>query len=359
MMRSGNWAGSRRAAAGMTALCALLMGLVLGGCGLKTMPVPPQEIVPVAITDLRYELDEKGVTLNWTYPAKTVRGDEVSDITTFDLYRAVVPADSYCDTCPIPFAEPIQIPGGVVSEGKPKIATYTSTLLRPGHIFFFMVRSRSGWWAESGDSNVVSFLWDIPPAAPGQLAVQTTAGGISLSWLPVTAHPDGSIIREPVKYQVYRSQAGGPFAPLAGLQDKAAYTDTQVEAGRSYQYKVQAVTIYAKGQVGGGVTEPVTAVPVDRAASRPPDGVTAIRTVAGVKVLWNAVQDSSVLGYRVYRRLPDEKKATMVGEVSVPVTLFDDQAPPQAEKWLYSVTSIDNARPANESKPSVEVEVRN
>jgi hypothetical protein len=357
MMMAERNAGGRNAAVGMTALCALLVTMVFSGCGYKTMPVPPQEIVPAAITDLRYELDERGVTLNWTYPNRTVRGEELSEITDFDLYRAVVPADSYCETCPIPFGEPIRIPGGVVPGSKPKSAAYTSTLLRPDHIFFFMVRSRAGWWAESEDSNVVSFLWNIPSAAPQQLAAQTAGNGISLSWLPVTTHPDGSIIREPVKYQVYRG-TGGPFAPLAGLQDKAAYVDTQVEAGRNYQYKVQAVTIYEKGQVGGGVTEPVTAVPVDRIASAPPEGVTAVRTAAGVKVLWNAVQDSSVQGYRVYRRLPDGK-AVMIGEVSVPGTLFDDQVPPQAESWFYSVTTIDDGRPANESRPSAEAEVRN
>ena len=357
MMMAERNAGSRSAAVGMTALCALLVAMFVSGCGFKTMPVPPQEIVPATITDLRYELDERGVTLSWTYPNRTVRGEELSDINAFDLYRAVVPADSYCETCPIPFGESIQVPGGVVPGNKPKSASYTSTLLRPGHIFFFMVRSRSGWWAESEDSNVVSFLWNIPPAAPQQLVAQTAGNGISLSWLPVNTHPDGSVIREPVKYQVYRG-TGGPFAPLAGLQDKAAYTDTQVEAGRNYQYKVQAMTIYEKGQVGGGITEPVTAVPVDRIAAAPPEGVTAVRTAAGVKVLWNAVQDSSVQGYRVYRRLPDAK-AVLIGEVSVPGTLFDDQDLPQAERWFYSVTSIDGARPVNESRPSAEVEVRN
>lgn len=355
---SGRNAGSFGDAGGMTALCTMLMVMLLGGCGLKTMPVPPQEIVPAAIVDLRYDLDEKGVTLNWTYPTKTVMGGDVKEISVFDLYRAVVPVDSYCDTCPIPFGEPIQIPGGAVTAEVAKTASYSSTLLRPGHIYLFMVRSRSGWWAESEDSNVVSFMWNIPPAAPEKLTVQGVDRGVALTWLPVTTHPDGSIIREPVKYQMYRS-TGGPFVQLGELQDKPAFTDTRVEAGRSYQYKVQAVTMYEKGQVGGGVSAPVSAVPADRTAAAPPIGVSAVRTASGVKVVWNAVQDESVRGYRVYRRLPDAREATRVGEVSVPATLFDDQAPPQADTWYYSVTSIDDASPANESRPSAEAEVRN
>ena len=48
----------------LTLLVLIIFGVA--GCGYKTMPIPPGEIVPKAITDLRYELDEKGVTLNWT-----------------------------------------------------------------------------------------------------------------------------------------------------------------------------------------------------------------------------------------------------------------------------------------------------
>lgn len=358
MMMSENTTGCRLAA-GMTAFCSLLLAMLVSGCGLKTMPVPPQEIVPAAITDLRYELDEKGVNLQWTFPGKTVRGEDLHEVATFALYRAVVPAESACDTCPIPFGDPIQVPGGTVAGGKEKTASYTSTLLRPGHIYSFMVRTRAGWWAESADSNIVSFLWDIPAAAPQKLEAESTAAGMALSWLPVTAHRDGSIIREPVRYQVFRSQAGGPFAPVGGLQDKASFTDGAVAGGMQYQYKVQAVTIYEKGQVGGGVSAPASVLAADRVAASPPEGVSGVRTAAGVKVLWNAVPDPSVRGYRVYRRLPGEKSSTLAGEVAVPGTLFDDQAPPPADKWYYSVTSIDDAKPVNESRPSAEVEVRN
>ena len=50
---------------GIGVLLVLVVSWV-AGCGYKTMPVPPGEIVPKVITDLRYELNERGVTLFWT-----------------------------------------------------------------------------------------------------------------------------------------------------------------------------------------------------------------------------------------------------------------------------------------------------
>jgi hypothetical protein len=337
----------------ITTFALLVSGLA--GCGYKTMPVPPEEIVPQPITDLRYELSEKGVTLYWTYPSKTIRGDKLTDITSFEMYRAVVPADSYCDTCPVPFGKPIELPGGAVSEGTAKTATYSSTLLRPGHLFFFKVRSKSGWWAESADSNLVSFMWNTPPSAPEELSARAGDTRITLQWTGVATYVDGTPIQDPVQYQVYRSMGGGPFVPLGELHDGVQFDDTDVVNGREYVYKVQAVTMYEKGQVSGGSSRAVTAVPIDRTAPAVPAGVNAIQTVDKVKVVWNPVMDSDLKGYIIYRRLPHEEKPVRVGEVNAPVTLFTDTAPPDADQWWYSVSSIDNATPANESAPSAEV----
>ena len=55
------------------------------------MPVPPDEVVPKPIADLRYALDQHGVTLNWTYPAETLSGDVLEGMVSFKMYRAVVP----------------------------------------------------------------------------------------------------------------------------------------------------------------------------------------------------------------------------------------------------------------------------
>ncbi|MDW7771330.1 MAG: hypothetical protein SCH71_00410 [Desulfobulbaceae bacterium] len=338
----------------------MIMSALLGfsGCGYKTIPVPPGEIVPQPVTDLRYELNERGVTLSWTFPAETVRGESLTDISSFQLYRAVVPADQYCETCPLPFGEPIQLSGGAVPPDVAKQQTYSSTLLRPGHLYFFKVRSKAGWWAESEDSNVVSFMWNIPPKAPEQLAAEGGDGTVTLQWTPVTTYIDGTPIHEPVLYRIHRSIGTGPFTPLGELQDGVRFEDTQVVNGRKYRYMVQAVTMYEKGQVGGGSSQAAAAVPVDRTAPAVPAGVRAVRTAAEVKVVWEAVESDDLQGYRIYRRTAGEDKPVQIGEAKIPYTMFSDTSPPAAENWFYSVSSFDNASPPNESERSAEVPAR-
>ncbi len=110
-------------------LTAFVFLLASGGCGYKDKPVPPYKLIPKPVSDLRCQLDEKGATLNWSYPNKTVTNEDVTDIVKFEVYWAAVAVDSYCPTCPIPFVEPIFLPGGVLPPGGNKTATYQVTVL--------------------------------------------------------------------------------------------------------------------------------------------------------------------------------------------------------------------------------------
>jgi hypothetical protein len=123
-------------------------------------------------------------------------------------------------------------------------------------------------------------------------------------------------------------------------------------------YRVQALTVYAQGEVGGGLSQSVAATPVDQTPPAPPVDVKAARFGAGVKIFWSPVQDDDVNGYRVYRRQSDGG-TVLIGEVSIPYTLYEDKsAPTGSARLFYSVSSIDRSDPPNESVKSPEAMIK-
>lgn len=340
----------------------LLAGsLTLGGCGYKGQPVPPDSVVPEPVDDLRYSVDESGLTLTWSYPTKNISGDAIEEISSFDLFRAVVPLEDYCATCPIPFGEAMEMPGGVTTDQAEgvRLATYESALLRSGHKYFFKVRSRTSWWADSADSNVVSFVWHVPAKAPAQLMAEAKDNLISLAWQPVTSMVDEKEIGDiAMTYQVMRSESGDKFANIGKPSVETVFVDRQVINGKKYFYKVQAVMNIEGNTVPGGISEVVDAKPVDMTPPVVPVGVTAIQSASDIKVIWNKSTDKDLGGYRVYRRFADEDKPTLIGEVKPIYTLFVDKNVPTGKRVYYSVSAIDSAERPNESVLSREATIR-
>ena len=334
---------------------ALVTALLCSGCGYKNKPVPPQQVLPQAVHDLRADVDERGVTLSWGYPRKNVTGGTIEEIDSFELFEAEVPVASYCPSCPVPYRSAVEVPGGVLDPDAGKTAVYEVNDLRPGNLYFFKVRSKSSWWWESEDSNVVSVLWETPPRVPQGLTVTAGDGSISLQWQAVATNRDGKQLSTPVHYQLYRSVDGGESAKLGGVLDKTTYRDTDVENGKMYSYQVQAISVYKNGQVTSPMTDAVKAAPQDKTPPPVPQQVEALRTGEGVKIFWNMVDAPDLAGYRIYRRSAGETTPVKVGEVNLPATLFVDGQAPAGDVY-YSVSSIDTQNPANESARSAEVQ---
>jgi hypothetical protein len=347
--------------AGVAGVC-LLLGVslqFLGGCGYKDHPVPPATVVPEAIEDLRYDADAKGITLSWSYPMETVKGKEIENLASFELYRAEVPLKDYCGGCPIPFAEPLEQPGGVTTEdGKRRRAVYTMTGLRPGYKYFFKVRSRTSWFAESADSNIVTFVWQVPAKAPEGLKAEVGNREIVLKWQPVTSLQNGDPVDKPLQYQIMRSTGGKDFEKIGLVDRGTSFVDRKVIKNQQYAYQVQTLMKVEKETVGGGTSSPVTALSVDQTAPAPPTGVTAIETDMGIKVFWEKSTEEDIGGYRVYRRTAAAKEAVPIGDVQPAYTLFVDQKVEQGVRYFYSVTAFDQNTPANESRKSEEATTR-
>ncbi len=350
-----------RGGVGIAGFILLAGCLTLNGCGYKNRPVPPDTVVPEPVNDLRYSIDETGITLTWSFPVKSIAGGDVEVIDSFDLYRAVVPLEEYCPSCPIPFGEPIEISGGTTStdSGSVKQATYKSTLLRSGNRYFFKVRSSRSWWAESSDSNIVSFVWHVPAKAPAELLTEAKDNLVSLTWQPVsTLVNDEKITGMDIKYQVMRSDSGQQFINVGQPVAATSFTDRQVINGKKYFYKVQSIMYIDGNEVKGGVSSAAAARPVDMTPPQVVSGVKAIRSGRDIKIIWNASDKKDVKGYRVYRRLANQDTPVKIGEMKSIYTIFVDKNAPKNIRVYYSVTAIDDAEKPNESVFSREATLR-
>lgn len=331
--------------------------LVTGGCGFKNKPVPPASVVPQAIDDLRYTITEKGTQLSWSYPIRTIKGSELDDISSFALFRAEIPLDEYCGTCSIPYAEPIAVDGGAPRDGETrKTAVYDTDLLRSGHKYFFKVRSRTSWFAESEDSNVVTFVWFQPAAAPDNVKAVAGDRQVSLTWPAVGLKDGGQDFA--VNYQVRRSTDGKTWAKVGDPLAATSYSDRQVANGQKYLYTVQTLTVYKKEASEGGISSAVAATPVDQTPLPSPTGVSAVQTDAGIKIFWDRSQAPDLGGYQVYRRAADQSEYQMIGKVEPQFTLFVDAKAAENVRYYYAVTTLDTASPANESSKSREATMR-
>lgn len=332
------------------------LALLVTSCGYKTGLVPPQAMVPAQIKDLRYSLDEKGVTLAWSYPTRTTEGSGIFEIQTFELFRAAIPEKDYCPDCPVRFGPPLEIEGGPVTVDKKNVsARYHESLLRPNHRYFYKVRSQAGWRLTSKDSNIVSFRWNTPVDAPRDLTIKTGDKAVTLSWKHPEGLLDGSPVMEPLLFQVVRSRTGDDFRPLGEPTRGTTFTDHGVENQKTYFYRVRPITISYNTRSGGKVSKVVSGMPRDLTPPAPPQHLTVIKSETDIRIVWKAVAERDLAGHRIYRREPASRKTVLIGETSASQTLYIDANPPKgAEKWFYSVTSYDNADPPNESIFSTE-----
>lgn len=333
---------------------AFLAGILLvGGCGKKTKPLPPDTVLPAPISDLAYRLDEKGVTVSWTQPTRTVDDKSLPyRLEGYELFRAVVSVKDFCEGCPIPFGPATFIEGEKGARGK---VTYQETLLRPQHRYFYKVRTRAGWFVSSDDSNIISLTWDTPLEAPQN--IQTTPGDLEVlvSWDPPATLLDGTSVTFPIQYEVYRAKDDGDDTMIASSVQDTQFVDRKVQNEMEYRYRVRAMRFIDGTPAAGKASEARTAVPVDRVPPASPTQVELLKSETGLRILWESKAERDLAGFRIYRRSETVAAPVFIGEVAGGSPGFVDNDPPKKGVWFYSVSAFDRQRPPNESSKSDEV----
>jgi fibronectin type 3 domain-containing protein len=79
----------------------------------------------------------------------------------------------------------------------------------------------------------------FPPSAPTDVTAAASANTIEVAW---QRSPESDV----KGYNVYRSVGDGPFEKQGALIALPAYTDKNVEHGKTYRYEVSAVSAAGK-----------------------------------------------------------------------------------------------------------------
>ena len=343
----------------VTLVILLAVTLLVAGCGRKTLPVPPQGLVAVPVADLTSTMDETGVELVWSAPQVTTQGEPLPLVAGYDVLRAQVEAAHYCAECPAVFSPLEKMDGGPVAvDGLPVRLHFRDQGLTPNHYYIYKVRSRSGWFTTSADSNWVALRWETPAAAPTGLRLTPSDGALTLEWQAPLTLADAKPVTEPLLFQVERRDDNRVFQAVGKPLAATVFQDTGLTNGRPYWYRVRARQTTGDPTGFGAASVAALGTPADLAPLPVPTGLNGMRTEEGVSLWWEAPPRPDVVaGFRVFRRTPSAPVAVLIGETRGPGH-FDDHAPPANENvCYYSVAAFDHGKPPSEGPRSKEIEI--
>jgi hypothetical protein len=170
---------------------------------LKTLQVQPPLAKP---TDLKIQSLPTFLYVSWSSPAKKFRvfwqiGDDPPEIL-----------------------------------GQPDNPNFQETRVEFGVRYRFYVQAIAGddHQSELAETQPYTRIDDFVPTLPAGLTGEEGANAVNLSWERNTDPRFQG-------YNVYRSVNGGPLEKIASLIIAPAYTDSKVEAGKKYLYRVTAV----------------------------------------------------------------------------------------------------------------------
>ncbi|MEW6660304.1 MAG: fibronectin type III domain-containing protein [Thermodesulfobacteriota bacterium] len=336
-------------------LFALL--LLIGGCGKKLAPIPPDAVLPAAVREFRLAQEGDALVLTWLLPRENLLGQPLTQIQGCRVLRAetkgVEPALPYPEEF-VRLAD-IDLAYPRLAEVRGEAVICQDRNLVPGKRYYYRVAAYDQEMYAGAWSRTLSHAWGLLPRAPQGLRAVPGDRIVRLSWQPVTQEQDGRPLRDLAGYNLYRRAGDKPWIrltpqPVSGpaFQDLAVLNDV------AYSYRVRTVR-----RVGPDFLESVdssgqTAMPEKRTPPPPILNLVAVAGEKGVELRWDPSPAPDLGGYRLYRRQEGEVKFLLLTPALLTRPAHLDTQARRGRIYYYYVTAVDNSRRANESIPSEE-----
>ena len=342
---------------------ALAITLLVTACATIGPPQPPSLELPKPPSDLRATRKGERVILTWTLPTVTTDRQTARNFGATRICRAL---ELQLTPCASAVGEVTVQPNPATAKatGKKTVGTYTDTLPEkmqsddPSAFATYAVEVRNADGKSAGLSNQVRvpLMRTLPP--PDNFRAHVTAQGVVLSWTnhAATSHAAPADAQHHIRY-VYRAYRrlddAAPWILAgelpSGKQSEISLTDSSIEWQKTYEYRVETVTVISEEgkserQIEGGDSPEIRVFADDTFPPAVPSGLQAVFSGPGqtafIDLIWAPVPDVDLDGYNVYRR-EEGSAAKKVNAAAVKSPAYRDADVVPGKQYFYSVSAVD------------------
>ena len=251
----------RRFQPGMILAGSLLIGLLLGGCGFKSRPLPLEKPLPEAPLDFSIRQLGSNAQLVWTIPEMNQDETPIRNLDGFNLYRMLFDPQDDCPDCldRSTLLAKIDLDYPVNARVLDQRVYYFDRGVSAGRGYHYRVAARTSAGRE-GRPATVRLAALAPPGKPTGLTANGHDRMIRLNWEPFVPGPGDTLLG----YRLYRGLAGQPIEPAPvnnEILTDTGFDDFGVENGQAYIYQVRSVIQRGETQLESPASAVATATP--------------------------------------------------------------------------------------------------
>jgi fibronectin type 3 domain-containing protein len=214
-----------------------------------------------------------------------------------------------------------------IAELGANVTTYADAGVGPDTVYTYRVRAcgEGGCSAFSNEASATTL--PVPPSGVAASPVSSTA--IDVTWTDES--------ETETSFRIERRAGAGSYA-LAGTApaEATAFSDTGLDPGTSYTYRVQACNDGGCSPFAGEAQATTPALPVPDA----PSGLsaTATQNEAEITLAWTDNSDNET-SFRIERRGPGESQFTLLANIAADVVTYLDEALDPDGTYIYRVAA--------------------
>lgn len=336
---------SFKAALALTGILAL--SLIIGACGKRKAPLPPNERVSQRSQVSAFQRGNE-VRLSWTLPARNAAQNSLLNISAVDVYRLAEATSSSQSLTEEEFAARSTLIATVAvndTDFQKKAMNYADKLEFAGNNvrLRYAVRfvNASGSRAAFSNFFLIQPANDIATAPTAPVAV-TGQDFVKLSWKPPVANIDGTAPPNILGYNVYRSSDGQPAALVnKSPVTQSEFEDRTFEFKRSYVYFVRTISVGTDAQpIESKESELVSMIPIDTFPPSAPAGITLAASPSVISIFFAANPERDIAGYKIFRSA-DKMEWILLTPDLIPTTTFQDRRVESGKTYRYAVVAVD------------------